>query len=178
MEEEGISDRAMKKVWTFIEQTLKSGYLSLILRLFLGTLFIYSAMTKIPYPAEFAEGVAAYRLFPYWSINFLALFIPWLELICGLFIIIGLTTRAAVSVIGVLLIAFSIAISINVIRRATISCGCFDTVGSPIGWGEVWRDIGLLFLAIQIFFFDRVFLLRRGGFGVRKKTGDSLSISK
>jgi hypothetical protein len=167
----------MKSFWAFVKQILTSEYLALVLRFYIGIIFIYASMTKIPYPAEFAEGLAAYRLFPYWSINFLAIFIPWLELICGLFIVIGLTTRAAASVIGLLLLGFSIGISINVIRGSPINCGCFDAVGSPIGWWEVLRDIGWLALTVQVFFFDRIFLLRRGGFMFRKKMGDSLSVS-
>jgi uncharacterized membrane protein YphA (DoxX/SURF4 family) len=159
----------MKRLWTIIRNIVKSEYLSLILRLVMGIIFIYASMTKIPYPAEFAKNVEAYRLFPYWSINVIAVFLPWLEMICGLFLIIGLLTRASAAVLTVLIAGFTIGLTINVIRGSPISCGCFDSVGSQIGWYDVVRDIVLLLLTVQIFFFDRILIFRRGGFLAQKQ---------
>ena len=154
----------MMRLWAFIKSVLTSEYLSLALRLVVGITFIYASMTKIPYPAEFAKNVEAYRLFPFWSINAIAVFLPWLEMICGLFLIIGLMTRASAAVLTVLTAAFTVSILINVLRGSPISCGCFDSVGSQIGWYDVIRDFVLMFLPLQIFFYDRIFLFRRGGF--------------
>lgn len=159
----------MKKLWWVAERIAKSEYLAFVLRLFIGIMFIYASTTKIAYPAEFAKNVEAFRLVPYWMVNTVAVLLPWLELICGLFLVIGLATRAAVLVVGVLLAAFTIGIAINVMRGAPISCGCFDSVGEEITWWYVLRDGILVLLTAQIFYFDRIFLLRRGGFVIRKR---------
>ena len=154
----------MSRLWKLLRDTVTSEYLSLLLRMVMGIIFIYASMTKIPYPAEFAKNVEAYRLFPYWSINPIAVFLPWMEMTCGLFLIIGLLTRASAAVLAGLMAGFTISLTVNVLRGSPISCGCFDSVGAQIGWYDVVRDIVLFFFTIQIFFYDRIFIFRRGGF--------------
>ena len=167
----------MRTLWSNIKKILKSPYLSLVFRSYIGVVFIYASMSKIHYPAEFSEILAAYRILPYWSINFVAVVLPWLELVCGLFLIIGLRTKAAASIIGVLLILFTTSIVINLARGSPISCGCFDSVGPEIGWWEVVRDIIWLLFTLQVFFFDRIYLLRKEGLVFKRKLQDSPSVS-
>jgi putative oxidoreductase len=159
----------MRKVWLLAKRFIASPYLSLVLRLYIGYVFIHASASKIHYPAEFAESLAAYQILPYWSVNFMALVMPWLELTCGLFLILGLRTKVVTSIIASLLVVFTIAILLNVIKGAPISCGCFENVDHPIGWQDIARDIGWLVLTLQIFFFDKINLLRREGLVFLKK---------
>ena len=160
----------MISIWSLIKRILKSEYLALVLRLFIGYYFIYASMSKIPYPAQFAELMGEYRIFPYWAINLGAVVVPWVELISGLFLIIGLRTRAAAFVIILLLIAFNLLIGVNVVIGSPINCGCYDTVGEPVSWWKILKNTFWLLFTVQVFFFDRLFLLRKGGM-FRKQSG-------
>ena len=142
---------------------LTSRYLAFALRLCVGGFFLYASMSKIPYPAQFAEATANYRLVPYWLINPVAVVMPWLEFVCGLFLVIGFTSRASAVLIGLLLVLFNTMVLINMYWGAPISCGCYDTVGEPIGWMKIIENLGLLIFTIHVYYFDRLFIFRRGG---------------
>jgi hypothetical protein len=45
-----------------------------------------------------------------------------------------------------------------------INCGCVGEVGEPVTWWKVLKNTGMLFMALQIFLYDRLFVLDRGGF--------------
>ena len=141
---------------------LTSRYLAFALRLCVGGFFLYASMSKIPYPAQFAEATANYQLVPHWLLNPTAVVLPWIEFVCGLFLVIGFTSRASTVIIGLLLVLFNIMVLINMYWGAPISCGCYDTVGEPIGWKKILENVVLMGFIIHIYYFDRLFIFRRG----------------
>jgi putative oxidoreductase len=159
----------MTPVIKFFKKVLTSEYLSLALRIYIGWIFINASMSKIPDPAIFAENVANYRIMPFGGLNLVAIVLPWLELVCGFFLIIGLRTKATATVLGGLLSLFTLFVIINIFRGTQMNCGCFDTVGDPIGWRKVLENSIWLLMTIQIFFFDRLHILHMTGLGLKKK---------
>ena len=141
---------------TRLRNLLTSPWLALAFRLYLGGLFVYAAMYKINYAAEFSTTIASYRLIPYWAVNAMAIVIPWTEIICGALLILGVRVRSVTVVIGGLLSAFTVAIFINLLRNAPISCGCFHTIEDPISWWTILRDLTWVAMTVHVHYFDRV----------------------
>ena len=158
MAEERLSFRAMK-AFSFLKRVLTHQYLSLILRVYIGGLFIYASMYKINYTAEFAETIASYQIVPYMAVNIIAVVLPWIELVSGVLLVAGIRARSAVVFLGLMLIMFTIAMFINLMRDAPISCGCFHSIGEKISWWTLVRDMVWSIMTIHIFFFDKAFHL-------------------
>jgi putative oxidoreductase len=123
----------------------------LILRLYIGGVFIYASMYKINYPAEFADTIASYQLAPAWSINLLAVLMPWMELVAGVLLVLGWRTQAAAAIIAALLVLFCVVILVTLVRDVPIGCGCFTSVEEPMGWHTLGRDLVWLAMALLVF---------------------------
>lgn len=140
-----------------VKKILSSPPVQILCRFLVGGLFIYASLEKIIDPLGFSEILHDYRLFPDFSIYFLAFVIPWLEMICGLLLVSGLMVRTPAVLLSILLVSFVIALSVNAIRGLDISCGCFSTSGdvreSLIV--SVLRDLLFLIPAAVVVFFHQ-----------------------
>ena len=85
--------------------------LTIVARLVLGVIFIYAGWNKIGDPAGFAKAVQNYRLLPLEMVNLFAIVVPWIELVCGLLLIVGLFTAGSSLVVTLLLLSFMIALA-------------------------------------------------------------------
>ena len=132
-------------------------YLALLTRLYLGVVFILACLHKIAEPATFALDVATYQFLPLPLINIFALVMPWLELLAGAMIVLGLRTRAAALLIVAMMVAFMIALGWALAQGLDMSCGCFAAQGEhdPITGWTMLRDAGWLVLALYVLVFDR-----------------------
>lgn len=126
---------------------LRNGWSELAARWILGGTFVTASFFKITAPAGFAKIIYGYQLFPALLINLIAIIVPYVELITGVALIIGFYPRSAALIVNFMLIAFIIAISINLIRGHTFDCGCFGSSGvnqTSAALGLLFRDIFLL----------------------------------
>ncbi|MDP3425972.1 MAG: MauE/DoxX family redox-associated membrane protein [Humidesulfovibrio sp.] len=146
-----------KNVW----RDVLGRWLALAFRFYLGGIFVYASVYKIGYAAEFAETIASYQMVPALAVNGLALVLPWLELICGAMLVAGVRVRTVSAMLGALLVVFSIAVVVNLLRETPIDCGCFSTMDERMTWMTLVRDLIWLGMATHVFFFDSPLALER-----------------
>ncbi|NIP33115.1 DoxX family membrane protein [Candidatus Saccharibacteria bacterium] len=139
-----------------MDKFLANRYIFLFSRLLIGLLFVFSGITKLMEPVqEFALQVEQYQLLPQILIMPFAYALPWVELIFGGLLILGIWVKLDAGILGLTMTAFIIAISQAMIRGIGLTdCGCF---GEVIEVGEtpgqvLIRDIVLMLPIIYLFF--------------------------
>jgi len=131
-------------------------YLELLLRFLVGGTFVYASLDKILDPAGFAQAIHNYRILGAGLLHPTALYLPWLELVAGMAMIMGLARRGSALLIGLMTLMFMAAIVSALARNLDISCGCFHTSGGhAVGMSLLLRDLALLAGAVAL-------LLNRG----------------
>jgi len=136
-----------------MKRILQNDYLNLLVRLILSGVFIFFAIGKIADPWLFAKEINNYQIMPEFTISFMALVLPWLELFCGFLILAGIKVKSSAFICGGLLIIFIIAISIAMSKGLNINCGCSTQTYQEVGWSKIFEDIFLLIGFIYLFFF-------------------------
>ena len=155
-------------MYSTIQKLIKNSWIELAVRWFLGVTFISVSYHKIIEPAHFAKIIYGYYLFPDFSINLIAIVLPFLEFFTGLALILGIYPRSAILSILCMLSAFIIAISINLLRGMEFDCGCFsfgEAGYTYSAWQLLIRDIFYFVLGFHVLFFDqyRRLCLRQSG---------------
>lgn len=127
----------------------------LVLRLFLGSLFIFSASDKVLDPEKFAIAVRGYKLLPVALTNLFALGLAWSELLSGILLVLGIYTRQAAAALLLMLVMFIGAIAIAIIRGLAVDCGCFSNEGgAQTGYLLIVRNLFLITACLIVMRFD------------------------
>lgn len=129
----------------------------LILALLVGAVFIYAGMLKVRDPMRFASDVSNYALLS-WSLGVrLAFYLPWLEIICGLALILQRCLAGAIVLTAGMVLVFVGATVWAQAHGIDVACGCFGTVSSNLTL--TWHLIlnGALLTALITLWFTRSF---------------------
>lgn len=141
----------------------------LVLRLYIGGVFVFASVHKIAHPGSFALDVATYAILPLFFINPMAIILPWVEIIVGVLTIAGIWVKTCAALISAMMVMFIIALSFALANGMDVSCGCFASsrTGDSISGATLVRDLGWLLISIYIFFADNTpigietFLIKR-----------------
>ncbi|MEX0876482.1 MAG: MauE/DoxX family redox-associated membrane protein [Phycisphaerales bacterium] len=141
----------------------ESVLIQLPVRLGLGGLFAFAAVSKLMNIQAFAFAIKGFKVLdPQTHAHLIlsaAYTIPWVEIIAAVLLILGLRTRSAALTLGLMLIAF-IAGLVHVITSGIhADCSCFGDMNliceAEVGWCQVIRNLVLLLPAL--------YLIWRGG---------------
>jgi uncharacterized membrane protein YphA (DoxX/SURF4 family) len=128
-------------------------WLGLAARLVTGVVWIVAGALKLPDPAASVRAVRAYDLLPESVVPTAGHLLPAVEIVVGGALVLGLFTRMAAAVSGILFVLFIVGIASVWSRGIEIECGCFGGGGAKAGasssypW-EIARDVGLLLLSL------------------------------
>ncbi|MDB5094639.1 MAG: DoxX [Candidatus Eremiobacteraeota bacterium] len=123
----------------------------LVLRIALGAIFLFAGAAKVGHADVFAAQIAGFRLLPQPLVAPLALALPYLEILLGGYLVVGLFTRTAAWFAVALFAVFDLAVASAVVRGMTVSCGCFGPSDMTVTtWAEVARDAVFVLLAVIV----------------------------
>jgi len=146
-----------------MKSLLLSPRLQLVLRLLLGAYFVYASLDKIADPAAFAKVVYQWQVLAPVPANGLAVTLPWVELLAGGLLILGVWREEAALVIALLLLVFLLAAGSVVARGIDVeNCGCTSLAKTEpagpwppawtkgVGWYLITRDLVMLGAALLL----------------------------
>lgn len=117
-------------------------------RLALGGLFVYAGLVKASDVTAFARDVANYQILPYSWNYVVAATLPYVEFLAGLLLVANRKVRPAALVLGGLTAVFMLVLASVVARGLDIDCGCFRPGSHTSAAQALWRDAGILLLAV------------------------------
>jgi putative oxidoreductase len=123
-----------------------------IVDLIVGGIFIYAGVIKALDPVQFANDIDNYKMLPWFVSVRLALYLPWLEIFCGLAVVFRFLYRGGLSILTALLAVFIGATVVAKIRGLDITCGCFGHASKNWKFStHLILDLLILLAALALF---------------------------
>ncbi len=146
---------------SWVRRLDETGAPFLIARIVLALTFIYMGSMKLGEPIEFLKQIRLYHMLPESPpifLNAAAIVLPWLEIVAGVALLIGLRFQGAAAAVAILLLIFTPAILIRGLQilaekggsffSLVFDCGCGS--GPVVIWTKILANLGLLALAILV----------------------------
>lgn len=115
----------------------------LIVRIGLGTVFIYAGILKMQAPLNFADSIASFQILPAELVNVIAMTLPAFELLVGALLLVGWQKRPASLAVIILTVVFGLALVSALARGIMVDCGCFGSGAPSVAktWVSLGRDV-------------------------------------
>jgi uncharacterized membrane protein YphA (DoxX/SURF4 family) len=138
----------------------RNRYLSFVFRIGLGVVFIVSGAGKLSEVAAFVDQVEEANILPHALARVYGTALPYVEIVIGALLILGLLSRFAAGIGGLAALSFIVGNSTMLCRGLYGECGCFGSIASlQFSTREALIiDCVLLIMAIQILIHKGEFL--------------------
>jgi hypothetical protein len=129
-------------------------WLSVLARVVLGGIFIWSAIYKIKWPYVFLGNVYDYEIVgPRFGI-LIAMVLPWVELFVGMCLLGNILTKGAILIATGMMGLFVFLHAFAIYNGLAIRCGCFGVIGvESVSYLSLFRNCLLLILCVICFGF-------------------------
>ena len=116
-------------------------------------IFIYAGVLKVLDPVQFANDIDNYKILP-WPVSVaLAFYLPWLEIFCGLALVVRFLYRGALSILTASIVVFTLATIAAKVRGLDITCGCFGHASQHWSFpAHLATNLGILAALLALFF--------------------------
>lgn len=154
------TDTATRTPWARLASVGGPGWVGLLCRLVLGVVLVVAGALKVGDLDQSVLAVRGYQVLPYDLAVVVGYVLPPLEIIVGALLVLGLFTRWAAVLGGLMMAAFVVGITQAWIRGLSIDCGCFGGGGEVAPDQtryalELARDVALLAAATFLAVFPR-----------------------
>ncbi|MGB0716891.1 MAG: DoxX family protein [Phycisphaerae bacterium] len=133
-----------------------SGVPLLLVRLIVGGTFVYLAYNKIADPVTFLKNINEYRMLePGFFMNTIAITLPWIEMLAGIALILGVMIRGAALTAAGMLLVFTPTILLRAMSmmeegvtfaELKFDCGC--GAGPTLIWKKLLENSGLFIASL------------------------------
>ncbi len=129
-------------------------WVSLLARLALAAIWIVSGSLKASDMMETRVAVRAYQVLPDWAVPSVAFMLPALEILLGIFLLLGIKNQWMAIVSAVVFAVFIVMIVQAWARGLQIDCGCFggggyDASANHLTYlSEIARDLAFMVFAM------------------------------
>jgi len=121
------------------------------LRIVAGIVLLTAGLAKLRAgPIEFTHAILGYRLVPTGFAAAIARSVPICEVALGAALLIGAFVPAATIAASALIIVFSGAIAIALVRRQRNACGCGIGANQQVSWSLLIRNAVLVALLLFV----------------------------
>jgi uncharacterized membrane protein YphA (DoxX/SURF4 family) len=152
-----INETKKKGVFT-LPNSFQSPLIYHLIRVLFCIIFLWSGISKLMAPKEFAVIIDSYGLIPEAWIMLMAIFLPLLEMIFGLGLLLDI--KGSLAGITGLLVLFVVILSYGIRLGLDVDCGCFGPQDLESGAFHslrpaLYRDFAMIAGVIFLYFWRR-----------------------